>query len=360
MKYFKIVLLIITLVISQDAYAQVGGTDTYQFLNLSSSARISGLGGNLITVYDEDVNLAFGNPSLANPKMHGRISFNHNFLLAGTSHGYIAYGHDVPKWGVTLHGGIQYINYGEFIQTDIFNNDLGQFKASEFAFTLGAGKRLFERMSVGANLKLVSSRLATFSSVGISTDLSASYILEEKNALITLVIKNTGAQISSYSENRESIPFDVQLGVSKRLQKLPFRYSLIYHNLHRWNLRYDNPYSQENTFIDFGSNPVVQENNNGSTLDNFFRHIIINGEFLIGKKENLKLRIGYNHQRRKDLTVNNVTSFSGISYGFGIRINRFRFDFGHNSYHLAGGSNHIGISTGIGEFGKRSKVNVSL
>jgi hypothetical protein len=64
-------------------YAQIGGEHVYSFLNLSPSARITGLGGQLISVRDGDVSLAYGNPALLNPEMHQAISFNHNFHLAG-------------------------------------------------------------------------------------------------------------------------------------------------------------------------------------------------------------------------------------------------------------------------------------
>ena len=72
---------------AHSAAAQIGGLNTYEFLNLSPSARVSALGGNLITVRDDDANLALANPSLLNESMHQQLAFSHSFHVAGISHG---------------------------------------------------------------------------------------------------------------------------------------------------------------------------------------------------------------------------------------------------------------------------------
>ena len=46
--------------------AQIGGDNTYEFLNLVPSARISAMGGKMVPVRDNDLNLIFGNPALLN------------------------------------------------------------------------------------------------------------------------------------------------------------------------------------------------------------------------------------------------------------------------------------------------------
>ncbi len=338
--------------IALSTYAQIGGSSAYQFLGLPVSARVTALGQSLITVYDDDINLAYANPSLLNPEMDGKIAFNHNFMLGQSADSYVAYGHYVDRWDLTTYGGIKYLNYGDFVGTDIFGNEQGTFTASEWALTLGASRRLYERMSIGANLSFIQANFESYNSTGVALDLAASYILQDEGILMTLVIDNLGTQLSSFADQKERIVPNVQFGLSKRVSKLPFRYSLILHNLNRWDLLYDDP-DADNT-SPFGQTPQNQTAF-GSSVDLFFRHMIINGEFLIGKAENLRLRLGYNHQRRKELSLANINSFSGFSYGFGIKIHRFRFDFGHTTYHLAGGTNHISISTNMSEFGRKRK-----
>ncbi|MEK7257168.1 MAG: hypothetical protein AAB316_20600, partial [Bacteroidota bacterium] len=87
-------------------------------------------------------------------------------------------------------------------------------------------------------------------------------------------------------------------------------------------------------------------------LDNLARHLIFNGEFLMGKKENFRLRFGYNPLRKKELSVRNLRSLAGFSMGIGLKINRFRVEFGRSFVHLGAGANHFSISTNLKEFTK--------
>lgn len=330
-------------------YAQLGGSATYEFLNMAPSARVSALGGNLITVRDDDVNLAYANPAMLNPLVHQQIGFNHNFHFGGISHGYAAYGHHLEKPALSLHAGIQYVNYGTFDLTNDLGEVQGDFKASEYAVVLGGAKMVDERLALGANVKLISSQLESYTSLGFTTDLAAMYVDTARSLNVSLVLRNVGTQISTYREdNYEPLPFDLQLGISKKLRYLPFRFSVIYHHLDRWNVIYDDP-SRENNTINFGE--IDTERSPTSIwIDNFFRHLIFNGEFLIGKKENFRMRFGYNHFMRQELSVENFRSLAGFSFGLGVKINRFRLDYGRTNYHLAGGINHLSIATNLQEF----------
>jgi len=343
-------LLFILFFVLEKTDAQVGGDHIYEFLNLSNSARVTGLAGNLITVKDDDVALAYSNPSLLNSKMHQALSFNYNFHLSDISNGYFGYAHHLKKQDVTLHGGLQYISYGKFDLTDNLGNINGQFKASEYALTMGAGKQLYENLSVGANLKLISSQFESYNSFGVSTDVAAYYSDSTGRFGATLLFKNMGFQLSAYEgKNREALPFDIQIGISQRLKHLPFRFSFIGHNLHRWNITYDDPNTVESVFL-IGDGTQNSETPFKDFADNFFRHIIFNGEFLFGKGEIMRLRFGYNHMVRRELSVTNFRSKSGFSFGIGMKIKRFRIDYGRGIYHFAGGLNHLSISTNLKEF----------
>ncbi len=325
----------------------VGGDNVFEFLNLSPSARVTALGGNLITVLDDDVNLASGNPSLLNPAMHNALAFNHNFFPAGIGHGYVAYGHFVEKWKTTFHGGIQYVNYGDFTATDEIGNVEGTFKAKENAFTIGAGRDLYERVSVGANLRFISSRFEDYTSTGIAADLAATFHDTASMFNLALVLKNAGTQLKTFTgDNREPMPVELQAGLSKQLRYLPFRLSIIYRYLNRWNVLYDDPNSTEDTFF-FGDTAPKKDN---EFVNNLSRHFIFNGEFLFGKKDNFRVRLGYNHLRRQELSVRNLRSLAGFSMGVGLKINRFRVEYGRSVYHLGVNLNHLSISTNLKEF----------
>ncbi len=332
--------------------AQVGGDNVYEFLNLSPSARVTALGGNLITVNDDDIALAYANPAALNPQMHQQLSFNYNFHFAGIGHGFAGFGQHLEKWGTTFLGGIQYINYGDFNAADERGNLMGTFKASEYALTIGVGKELYERLSVGANLKFVSSQLETYNSIGLVGDLAAMFHDTASLFNATLLFKNIGTQFTTYTDgNAEPIPFEIQLGISKRLKYLPLRFSIIGHNLQRWNILYDDPNAVDEVFIIGDTTP--SENRFGMGVDNFFRHLIFNIELLFGKRENFRLRLGYNHFRRQELAVRNLRSFGGFSFGLGLKIKRFRIEYGRGLYHIAGGVNHLSIATNLKEFKKK-------
>lgn len=329
----------------------VGGDNVFEFLNFSPSARITGLGGHHITVQDDDVNLALINPAALNPAMHQQLAFSHNFQVADIGGGYAAYGHFVEKWNTTLHGGIQYLSYGTFDATDVAGNITGEFKATEYAFTVGAGRELYERLSIGANLKFITSRYESYDAAAIAGDLSAMFHDTARQFNLTLVFKNIGTQVNTFTAgNREPLPFEMQLGLSKRLRYLPFRFSIVYRYLDRWNILYDDPNSEEDTFF-FGEDQTTSDNN---FLDNLARHFVFSGEFLLGKKDNFRIRLGYNHLQRKELSVRNLRSLSGFSMGVGLKINRFRVEYGRSFVHLGAGLNHFSISTSIKEFKKTS------
>lgn len=330
------------------AYAQLlGGRNVYAFLKMPPSARVAALGGSLITVKDADVMLANLNPAALSALSDNSIAANYQFHLAGISNSSIGYGKDLDKIGTTLHANLQYVNYGTFAQTDEFDNNNGTFRAQEYAFTFGAARQLYDKLSVGANLRFIGSQLESYKSFGMAIDAGALYADTVNRFSAALVIKNAGAQLKTYQSIKETLPLDIQLGISKRLRYLPLRFSVTMHDLQRWNLVYDDPNQvQETTFL----GQAIPEKSRFSVFsDNLFRHLIFSGEFLFTKSEQFSVRMGYNHLRRKELSINQFNSFSGFSMGFGVKIKRFRLDYGREFYHLAGSSSHLGVFVNLNE-----------
>ena len=327
----------------------IGGDNVYEFLNNSPSARVTALGGFLITVKDDDVALAHENPALLNPAMHNQLSVSHVFHLADIQHGYATYGRHIARWGITTHAGMQYMSYGEFDAADEAGNITGTFKASEYAFSVGAARQLYEKLSVGVNAKFITSQFESYNSVGLAADYGVYY--QDTSGLFSaaIVVKNAGSQLTKYDDTTEDLPYDIQIAVSQRLRHLPFRVTVTYHNLNRWNILYDDPNSEEDVFL-LGDTEPQGRSRFSEVTDNFFRHLTFSGEFLLGKNENFRIRAGYNHLRHKELTVENFRSLAGFSGGIGMKINRFRVEYGHAFYHLAGGINHFSVATDLGSF----------
>ena len=341
-------LLLFWMACSTKSFGQItGGQHIFKLLEVSPSARMTALGGTQITVKDDDVALAAANPAALNAGMDGRLTLNHNFFLSDIQHGYVAYAHHLPKLGFTIQGGVQYMNYGDIKQADEFGNITGDIKASETTFTLGAARPLSDRLSLGMNLRFGVSTLDLYQASMLAADAGFLYSDTARLFSAAVVLRNAGVQLVTYNELREDLPFDIQVGVSKRLRYLPFRMTIIAHHLHDWDIRYEDPSAAADDVSLFGEETTKKGN---AGVDNFFRHFIFNGEFLLGRNEGFRIRVGYNHLRKKELSVNNYRSLAGFSGGIGLKVNRFRVDMGYGSYHLAAGAVHFSVGTNLKDF----------
>lgn len=329
--------------------AQVGGLFTYEFLNFAPSARISALGGTHIAVLDDDINIAASNPGVLNESMHQQLSFSHAFHPGGVQYGYVAGAYHHQKWNTTFHGGIRYANYGTFDLTNTLGQVEGDFKAAEYGISIGAGRELAERLRGGINLRFITSQLESYNSLGLVADLSLLYQDTAKNFVLTLVARNAGRQLTTFREgNTEPLPFEIQAGLSKRLKYLPFQFALTYRYFDRWNILYDDPNSTETSLL-FGD--IETDRSDAAVwFDNFARHLVFSGELFVGKKDNFRLRFGYSHLMRKELSLEEYRTLAGFTFGVGIKVNRFRLDYGRTNFHLGGGVNQLSIATNIKEF----------
>lgn len=347
----RFLLSLLTISLTLPLSAQVGGISAYEFLNLPNSATVAGMGGHHIALMDDDLSLALRNPSLLNPEMDRKFALSHAFHPAGISNSSLAYGTYREDLKATFQAGLQYAGYGgDLVRRDNTGQALGTFSASDFAFTVGAARQFEKRLSVGANLKLISSQLAGFNSLAIGADAGVHYVDTSGLFGISLVARNFGRQLSKYdpTSNREPMPFELQIGINKELRYLPFRFSLIYRYLDRWNVLFDDPNAEnQSIFLAFGEEET-QRGAGAIFLDNLARHIVFNGELLIGKARNLRLRFGYNHGLQRELRLTDFRSGAGFTYGFAFRTKRFSLAYGRTTYHLGGGVNQLGLDFGIG------------
>lgn len=347
-KLFSLFLLSFSFVAS----AQIGGSGTYEFLNLPVSARTASLGGNIMSVKDDDINASFQNPSLLNPTMDNSLSLSYINYFAGINYGNAAYAKDFEKIG-TFSLGMKFINYGTFTQADQTGQITGTFKAAEYLFNIGYSKQLDSCFSIGANLKTIYSSLAQYASFGNAIDLGGTYYNAKSKFSIAAVIANLGTQWKTYTPgNHEPLPLDVQIGISKQPKHAPFRLSIIAQHLQKWNLTYSDP-SDTATIDPSTGQSITSSAPKWAFGDNLIRHLVLGGELLITK--NFNLRLGFNYERRKELELVTRTGLDGFSYGFGFKISKFQLSYGHAVYSLAGGSNHFTISLHLSEFMARKQ-----
>lgn len=330
--------------------AQIGGRYAFDSAALPTNARVTALGGSLITIKDSDVALAQMNPALADSIMDKQLSINHNFHFAGIQNGNVAYGKYLPKWGILTHFAVQYMSYGTFDATDNLGNITGDFSAGEVAVIVGTAKQLNERISGGINLKFLSGNYESYGSFGVGVDLGLHYTKPDNRTTWGLVLKNIGGELSPVGSSRKALPFDLQLGVSKRLAHLPFRFSVIGHHLQNPYIRYDDIETDVTVNI-FGEE--TYKSSFSKNIDNLFRHLIFNGEFLLGQNEQFRLRFGYDHLRRQELKTTTFRGRGGFSFGVGFNVKKIKIDYGIGTYHLAGAVNHISFRYNMGRIFKK-------
>lgn len=319
----RILLFAVSFLSAHIAFAQLGGSTTYEFLALPSSARVAGLGGTNITLQDHDLSVQLSNPASLNPEMNEHVSFGTTVYPGGINFGNVNYARNFKLPG-TFGFGLQYIAYGKFKETDEAANVTGSFTAGEMNAYAGYSYRFGRLFSVGANAKFIYSQLAQWSSVGMAADFAAMVNDTAHNVTAAIVAKNIGGQFKTYTKGvREPIPFDLQAGLAFGFKHVPFKFHFTFHHLYTWNIRYDNP-------ADDQQNNLFQDSSQTKTktyiADKLFRHIIIGVEFNI--KKVVRLDIAYNHLRQQEMQLSTKRSIPGISFGLGIHIRQFDFSYG--------------------------------
>lgn len=321
----KIAYVLLGLWLPLTGFAQIGGRHVYDFLNLMPSARLVAMGGANVSLKDDDVHFAAMNPALAGDSMHQRAVLSFSNYLSDIRYGYAGYSHTFEGIG-SFHSGIQYLSYGQMQGADEFGNLTGTFSASDLAWVVGYS-RSFGQFSAGANLRFISSTIATYNSAGLSVDLGGAYISKDKLFSAGVAMRNAGVQLTTFvtGGERYPLPFELSAGISQKLRYMPLRFSITATNLDHPNLILRDPDAVPE--LDLSGNPVPEKN---QFVDNLFRHAVFGGEFLMGKA--LRLRFGYNHLRRQELRSDNRGGFSGFSLGAGIRAGGLAFDYGFASY----------------------------
>lgn len=315
------------IILSIELNAQVGGESIYQFLNLSSSARQIALGGEVLTLVD-DVNQPIWNPAVINADLDNKISANYSSYLAGINIGSLSYAKLISRRFGTIHGSIKYLDYGTLIGADEQGNETGSFNANDIAISVGYALNLpWTNMYFGTNLKLINSNISNFTSIGVVVDFGILYYSPYKPYSFTLVARNFGTQIKSFNGTNENVPFKVALGASYKLEYVPLKWYATLDNLQQWDVSEPNP-SEQTT--DLEGNVTTEEI---GFIGNTLRHFIIGAELF--PESAINIRVGYNFRRAAELQLQNVRTFGGVSFGFGIKMNKLKFNYAYSKYHSA-------------------------
>ena len=347
----KKIAILILVFITIKGFTQIGGTKSYRFLDLPMTARAAALGGNSMSIWGDDISLIYSNPALLNPGMVKQLSLNYCNYVSDMNFWYMACAKGLNKYG-TAALSLQAFNYGSFTGYDELGIKTTNFKANDYSLNLNYAKPLADSMfNVGIALKTIISQYDIYKSYGNAIDFGVTYH-NKKNFVISLVAKNVGFMWKSYSNNspKESLPQTVQLGLSKKMAKAPFRLFFVYDQLLKWNLKYISPIDTTGKTSSLNTGEVKKDSTSfqkfkvraGDRADNFMRHFTFGTEILITK--NFNLRIAYNYRRQKEMTLPERRGVNGLSFGFGLRVKRFGFSYAFTKMAFPGNSNIIGLT----------------
>ena len=320
-----------------------GGSNVYKFLSLPNSAQVAALGGSNVSLKNGDVNMVFQNPALLDNELNNSVAVNYVNYLSDVNYGSVAYSRDINtynSWAI----GVTYLNYGTldgYTEEDV---ETGEFSAGDLCVTALDSRQLFDRIRAGMALKPIYSYIDSYSSFGLAVDVGASYVDTAHAFTMGFVLKNVGVQLTGYyddedSEHRERLPWELQFGLSKRLSHAPFRFSLTFTDLNRWDLDYyRSPKSASDAEDDI------------SWGDMLLRHTLIGLEFLPSKS--FSLLAAYNHRRSQEYDLEDSKSFNGFSLGAQLNVYKFKLGVAYAQYAAAGNTLTLSLATSLDEFKK--------
>ncbi|SUC12446.1 type IX secretion system protein PorQ [Prevotella pallens] len=286
----------------------------YNFLRLPISAHAAALGGDNITIIEDDPSLMFSNPALAASVSDMTVGLSYMNYMKGANYMGASFTKAMSD-KATLAGGIQYMNYGKMKEVDENNVQLGEFNASEIAVEAIFSYELAKNLVGGITGKFITSYIGSYNSIAVGVDLGLNWYDPEHEWSVSAVAKNLGGQVKAYDDNFGKMPFDLQLGVSKTFAALPVRVSATLVDLTHFNYR-------------------------------FINHLNLGAEVLLS--ESLWIGSGYNFRRANDMKIgvgdDESSHGAGFSFGGGINLERFKLNLSYGKYHTASSSIMVNLA----------------
>ena len=283
--------------------------------------------------------------------MHTQMNAVFNNFYGGIKVYHLSLGYHHKKLNTNFSWGLNYFGYGNISQTDASGNVLGKFRPTDWVMQVSTSRNYLEKWNYGATLKFINSNYGQYRSNGIAMDVGVLYFDSAKQFSVSLLAKNMGFQLKKYAgAAAEDIPFDLQAGISKRLEKAPFRFSFTAHHLHGFDIRYnDTTFKNENEFL---------HGNKKSGLDKLFRHFVFAAE--IYPDDKLEIIFAYNYLRRQELNIGNAgNGVNGFSLGAGLILKKLQIRYARAWFQNNTANNQLGLNLklnsyfGLRKFGER-------
>lgn len=299
--------IIILTIMAIAAKAQDSRTG-YNFLRLPVSAHAAALGGDNISIIEDDESMIFNNPALLSSVSDKTINLNYMNYMSGANTASAAFNR-IIKERASVAASAQFIDYGKMKEMDENNVQTGEFSAKDISIAGYFSYMLTERIAGGITAKFVTSYIGDYNSIAMGIDLGLNYYDPEKEWSVSLVAKNLGGQMKAYDDQYDRMPIDVQLGASKRFAHMPFRLSA--------------------TLVDLNH------------LDyKFINHLVMGADIIISPT--IWVGVGYNFRRANEMKITETDGSSshgaGLSFGAGINLERFKLNLAYGKYHVSSSS----------------------
>lgn len=279
----------------------------YNFLRLPQSAHAAALGGDNISLVDDDAMLAQHNPALLYNVSNKTLSLGYMNYMEGVQTAGAAFN---MHWGERASWGVnaQYLNYGTMTETTYDWRELGTFSAKEVAVAGLLAYELGRGFVGGITARFVSSHIGRYNALAAAVDLGVNYYSEDKGLSLSAVVRSLGGQLKAFEDDFERMPTDVQVGVTYRLQSAPLRFSLTAVRLNDWEVH---------------------------GLGN---HLVVGADVLLG--DVLYLSAGYNALRAKEMKIDlgddgSSAHGAGLSFGAGLTLKRIKAQASYAKYHVS-------------------------
>lgn len=327
-------------------HAQVsGGQNAFSYLQLPFGAHVSGLGGITPTFIEKQNEMVRQNPALLQKYHHNQLTITYSQWAGSIKNTNLQYSYHLPKMATNFSLGLQYLDYGLMNETNLYGEILGQFRPHDYAIYLSASRNYLKRWHYGATLKWGFSNLGNQAAIATLLDVGINYHSEDTLWQIGIVAKNMGFTLKKYASHQraEPLPFDLQIGIAKRLENLPLTIFASAHHLYSWDIRYNNPADKIDNI--FEEEPQKEKT---YFADKLFRHLNFGAQLHIGQR--IHLNVGYSHLRRSELANEYAMGLSGFSLGLNIRLHKFHLGYALATHSIAGPIHEFGLNIKLSDY----------
>jgi hypothetical protein len=194
MRKFWVLLLLIPILTYSQEFAKVG-TVGAQFLKVGIGARGAGMGGAYEAI-SNDITAIFWNPAGLSQMKGSSIYLSHIEYLADIGYEALACAREFPNIGV-FGLSLAYMSSGDIERTTVEQPEggIGTFSVESMLAEITFSRRLTDKFSFGANVKLVSEKYDEQTSNAWATDLGIIYYTGFHSLRMAMSIRNFGPEI---------------------------------------------------------------------------------------------------------------------------------------------------------------------